>query len=154
MSNFTYVVAGVSKNNDPILATVWKSHEDNTDAIVNFLSSKTDYHEENESRQMDMIYRFVPSHSSEEYPKNKNTRLIKQIKEATGADVVIDCTWLEDIANLTTYAFSRLAHKIFLLRVNEKGLLEWREADLQLEWKAVDFFTTEDAVVRNDEPPF
>jgi len=79
---------------------------------------------------------------------------INQLKEATGADVVIDCTWLEDIANLTTYAFSRLAHKIFLLRVNEKGLLEWREADLQLEWKAVDFFTTEDKVVRNDEPPF
>lgn len=156
MSNFTYVVAGVSKNNDPILATTWQSSTDKTDEIIKFLSSKTDFHEENETRQMEAIYRFVPNKSGKDYPKSKNPRLIGQIEGATGTRVVINCTWIEDITDLQSYAFSKSANKIFLLRVNKEGLLEWRVADLLLTWNSVDYDGTRDEVIiiNEDELPF
>ena len=146
-ANFTYVVAGVSNENEPMVASVWHSNLDRTEEIKEFLSKQIDtkiYGNKEALAQMHSIYNVIPHYTSKEpYPvlDRPGKVLVDLIEEQTKVTVDKKYTnvWIEDLDRLYVFSVGQNADRVFLLRKHaqalEEGQLMWRTCNLRINWE-------------------
>lgn len=137
-----YVIAGVSIKNKPIVSTMWHSVGSCSDKIIEYLKNETEFCLEKESNKLGQIWNFVPRYyDTPVYPSNEDRSeiFIKKIEKELPVIVNRDEAhqYHGDITLLQSYSVLHQVHEIFLLRVNDDGLLEWKTCCPRFTWRNV-----------------
>ena len=148
--NFKYVIAGVyqytSKFEQPIVASLWESEDDNSTSIEKFIVNQTigrDFTKVPVYEMLHNIYNVVPL-VDERYPVREHRQKLMDLIYAKTGTVVNNkhtCVILKNLHKLHAFAVKRQACKIYLLSLVEEGKkmkdkkMVWNVCNLDVKWE-------------------